>query len=431
MWGGAGILKVAALAAALAAASVACESNTLRALGGAGGVAGHPVGRDAGAGGAIKLGGDASVDRPFDATVAPLGASCTGSTGCASGFCVEGVCCTTACTGGCQTCSAPGAVGTCLERATGSPPRQPADCPLHAPATCGLDGTCDGAGACRFYLLGVTCLSGVCANGAVTGVGVCDGQGNCRPGPTLVCAPYDCDSETARCKASCASDDDCFGGQHCHNGACGDPPRESCGANEECASGFCTDGVCCDTACTGLCVSCALPGRVGACSPVPVGEDPRGVCVDEGAPSCGHDGTCDGQGACAFYPAGVTCAATPSCSGTLWSGTGTCDGAGTCQRETRPCLPYACDPQTNACHNACATADDCAPGKPCLNGTCGYLEPAACSSNAECASGFCAQGACCATKCDGPCFSCALPGTMGTCTPVPNPVPPDAGACAP
>ena len=256
-----GFLVVAARAGVLAAAMLACESKALQPLGGAGAAA-KPI-------------GDASLDHlNADATPAPLGTACTGSGGCLSGYCVEGVCCTSACAGGCQTCSAP-APGTCLARVAASRPRQTADCPPSAPATCGLDGTCDGAGACRFYLLGSTCISGVCTNGAVTGGGVCDGQGSCRPGPTVVCAPYDCDSATGRCKASCASDDDCSGGQHCHNGACGDPPRESCAANEECASGFCSDGVCCNTKCAGLCVSCALPGLVGTCSPTPAGGPDR------------------------------------------------------------------------------------------------------------------------------------------------------------
>ena len=203
-----------------------------------------------------------------------------------------------------------------------------------------------------------------------------------------------------------------------------------CSQAADCLSGDCAEGVCCNIACQGPCVSCTLPGRLGTCSPVSArSPDPRGVCVDQGAPSCGHDGTCDGLGGCTLYAAGVICAAASSCSGTLWSGTGTCDGTGTCRRQTIPCLPYACDPQTNACHNACATADDCAPGRPCVNGACGNPQPAACSVDAECASGFCAQGACCATTCDGPCSSCALAGTIGTCMPVPNP--PDAGACAP
>ena len=277
---------------------------------------------------------------------------------------------------------------------------------------------------------GTTCLSGVCANGVVTGGARRDGQGTAGPAPPIVCAPYGCDSATNLCLTACQSDGQCAAGLHCQSGSCaGDPGLGACSRNEQCFSGNCVDGVCCNTACKGPCVSCAITGRVGTCSPVSVGSlDPHAVCVDQGASSCGHDGTCDGQGGCILYAAGVTCAATSSCSGTLWSGTGACDGAGTCQRQTRPCLPYACDPQTNACHSACATADDCAPGKPCVNGTCGIREPAVCSVDAECASGFCAQGACCTTKCDSPCSSCALPGTIGTCAPVPNP--PDAGACA-
>lgn len=205
-----------------------------------------------------------------------------------------------------------------------------------------------------------------------------------------------------------------------------------CSQAGDCVSGNCADGICCNIACEGPCVSCTLPGRLGTCSAVPPGApDPRGVCADQGAPSCGQDGTCDGLGGCTFYAAGVTCAAAASCSGTLWSGPGICSGTGTCRREAHPCSPYACDSQTNACHNFCATADDCAPGRPCVNGACGNPEPAACSDDAECASGFCAQGACCTTRCDGPCSSCVLPGTIGICMPVANPLPPDAGACAP
>ena len=203
-----------------------------------------------------------------------------------------------------------------------------------------------------------------------------------------------------------------------------------CSQAADCLAGNCAGGVCCNIVCEGPCVSCTLPGRLGTCSPISAGaRDPRGVCVDQGAASCGDDGTCDGLGGCSRYAAGVTCADASSCSGTLWSGVGRCDGTGTCQRQTLPCLPYACDPQTNACHVFCTTADDCAPGEPCVNGACGNPQPGSCSTDAECPSGFCAQGACCNTKCDGPCSSCALPGTIGTCMPVANP--PDAGACGP
>jgi hypothetical protein len=44
--------------------------------------------------------------------------------------------------------------------------------------------------------------------------------------------------------------------------------------------------------------------------------------------------------------------------------------------------------------------------------------------NDECASGFCANGVCCDSACDGACESCNQPRTTGQCTPLPNP---DAG----
>ena len=47
----------------------------------------------------------------------PVGAACTVAGRCASGFCVDGVCCAEACTGRCQACSAAkkasGADGVC------------------------------------------------------------------------------------------------------------------------------------------------------------------------------------------------------------------------------------------------------------------------------------------------------------------------------
>jgi hypothetical protein len=45
----------------------------------------------------------------------PLGTACTMAAECASGFCVDGVCCNTACTGSCMTCGATGSVGTCVQ----------------------------------------------------------------------------------------------------------------------------------------------------------------------------------------------------------------------------------------------------------------------------------------------------------------------------
>lgn len=205
-------------------------------------------------------------------------------------------------------------------------------------------------------------------------------------------------------------------------------PGGQCGQGSDCLSGFCVDGVCCNEACTGRCVSCALAGRVGTCWPVDTGApDPRGLCVDQGPASCGSDGTCDGVGGCARYPAGTACAAS-SCTGILLSPARTCDGLGTCGTATAiPCTPYGCDAGGGRCNAVCATSDDCAPGVACNEGVCGMFQPGTCATDDECASGQCAQGVCCASACAAPCASCALPGTVGTCAPDPNADPSTCG----
>jgi hypothetical protein len=92
-----------------------------------------------------------------------------------------------------------------------------------------------------------------------------------------------------------------------------------------------------------------------------------------------------------------------------------------CGAQGFNCAPFACDVARGACKSTCATNDDCVTGKMCNPvGLCGFKEDLACSSDGECLSGHCAQGVCCATACVGPCRSCALPGSFGTCTTVPR-----------
>jgi hypothetical protein len=70
----------------------------------------------------------------------------------------------------------------------------------------------------------------------------------------------------------------------------------------------------------------------------------------------------------------------------------------------------------------------------CPAGGCGGSCPvkctsAACSADAECKSGHCVDGVCCATDCSKTCMACNLPGAEGTCTGVPAGTP-DAPGCA-
>ncbi|NUQ71957.1 MAG: protein kinase [Polyangiaceae bacterium] len=64
---------------------------------------------------------------------------------------------------------------------------------------------------------------------------------------------------------------------------------EKCAVMNECQSGFCIDGVCCNSACTGTCVACNLRTFIGMCAEIPFGYDPDKECGLK---------VCDGDGAC-------------------------------------------------------------------------------------------------------------------------------------
>jgi hypothetical protein len=92
------------------------------------------------------------------------------------------------------------------------------------------------------------------------------------------------------------------------------------------------------------------------------------------------------------------------------------------------CAPYACDVDAGQCKNFCTSADDCAPGRLCLNGFCGPNDNEYCLVDDECLSGHCAV-VCCATACADLCHSCVLPGTIGVCAPVPAGMPDPERRC--
>ena len=194
-----------------------------------------------------------------------------------------------------------------------------------------------------------------------------------------------------------------------------------CSAGGQCQSGQCVDQVCCENSCAGACSSCNRAGMEGRCTFVPTGEDPGNECPQEPVAMCKRDGTCNGAGACRMYPAGIDCAA-GRCQGSTEFAASTCDGMGTCRAGASRACPGGAVCMGTSCGASCLDSSTCQSGFFCNQGSCASkrTQGAACTSGGQCASGNCADGVCCGTACTEMCHACNLPGTAGTCTPVPD-----------
>jgi MYXO-CTERM domain-containing protein len=352
------------------------------------------------------------------------GVACAASEECLSGFCVDGVCCSTACTAPCQACSTGktgAANGTCANVTVGTDPDN--DCTAQPPSSCGTDGMCDGAGACRKYVSGTVCAPTSCGNGTLTAP-TCNGSGTCQPNPTS-CGLYAC-ANTTMCATTCTNDAGCIPTHHCQltTSTCvlDSANGQTCNSAADCLSGNCVDGFCCDAPCTGLCQSCAgakNTGGNGTCSPVKPGTDPDNECTPDATATCQHNGFCDGANACQLYAKGTSCGLS-GCNGSIVAGL-ICDGLGMCVADINgtDCAPYQCHP--GGCANPCVTDLDCVLGKFCSAGACVSQAPlgAACTIGNQCQSGFCIEGVCCDSGCTGTCQACKaaakVSGADGVC----------------
>jgi hypothetical protein len=297
------------------------------------------------------------------------GAACKAAATCDSGFCVDGVCCASACTTSCNACDAAStgkASGTCAPVLAGKDPRN--DCKDDGAPACKNDGLCDGAGGCEKY-------------------------------PASPCTPK-----------ACTADADCASGA--------------------CADGVCCDSAC-SGACEACTAAKKGSGKDGTCGPVAKGADPDAECGTMGTGTCRGDATCDGARSCRVPNAGKSCAPA-ACSNTVTlAAAAQCGATGDCTPTTTDCTPYTCDPKQVACRTTCTTDAQCATGAHCNAGACEKSAAgAACKTAAECTSGFCADGVCCDAACDGQCEACDLTGTEGTCTPVAGPPHGSRAACA-
>lgn len=326
---------------------------------------------------------DQVMDAKPDSAVAikALGKKCSGGKECYSEFCVQGVCCDTACNGLCMACDLAQSKGRCAPVPAGQDPLN--DCKtVDGQPTCKLDGTCDGRGKCRQWPAGTMCAKAKCGGKGKDKVSLaktCDGLGKCVGHGDVSCGDYLCDAKKLACFASCKDAKQCSKGS-CKTGKCNTqkkPPGSACIAGGECAAGFCVDGVCCATACSAKCETCKLTVTTagvkttlaGKCLPVPAGLDPDTDCTTSPAAACGEDGTCDGAGSCAKWPAGTRCEA-QSCNAGSLQAPKICDAQAKCVAvsSATSCGDYSCL-GTDACYGRCTANSHCAASKVCAVAT--------------------------------------------------------------
>ncbi|HLM73926.1 MAG TPA: kelch repeat-containing protein [Polyangiaceae bacterium] len=102
----------------------------------------------------------------------------------------------------------------------------------------------------------------------------------------------------------------------------GDPLGSKCGVGDDCESGICVEGICCDRACGG--------GQCEACS-IAKGAPANGICADLQGSACDDGDPCSLQD---------TCGAEGICSGTprVCNAIDECHEAGACDPATGLCL---------------------------------------------------------------------------------------------
>jgi hypothetical protein len=372
----------------------------------------------------------------------PNGGLCpNGATDCGSGFCIDGVCCATACTGNCQSCAVPGSEGSCVFSRAGEQ-----DTNATTPCT-GAGMFCDGTGVCQSgkKANGATCsaaadcgsnycVDGVCCEEACTGTCyTCAASGNGK------CTGVIAGSTDSNATTKCEAPNFCTALHECTSGL--KPNGATCTNDSDCGSAHCVDKVCCESACFGgssTCHVCNSAGALGKCVNAAAGSDAHNECG--GMNGCG--GTCDGQGACAWAPATKSCRQA-GCQTELGVITlaANCDGAGKCpavEDTSKNCNGFGCFIDAgggSVCKTDCRTDPDCAIRRYCevvsadagVDGGSSSSCPAqfpvghACTRNTQCLSNTCAiqagqtTGICCNTDCN----HCGTCDSTGTCNPDP------------
>jgi len=164
---------------------------------------------------------------------------------------------------------------------------------------------------------------------------------------------------------------------------------QPCEVGRQCASGFCVDGVCCNTACDGQCVTCGLAGFEGDCSIAPAGTDPHNDCGGGGL--C--DDVCAANGTCTDRVGEVCIPSSCLEDGIHAILQATCKApGGSCDTASVDCTPYRCGLSSEGalpgCLVTCRSIDDCAEGYACdPAGHCELRPDVAATDSEACSAG--------------------------------------------
>jgi hypothetical protein len=302
------------------------------------------------------------------------GESCSDDEECASGNCVESVCCDDPCDGTCESCLAantPSADGTCDDIDSGSDPD--GECS----ATNCYTGNCDGSGACDIYSGGEEGACSAC-QGCTDSDSACDNF-----------ADHTQDSTGSNtCTGNCQ---ECNGAGACVNQDSGDDYFDDC-STTNCYSGDCDGSGSCeiyDSGEEGTCAVCYECNDADSSCDLIADHNQDDTGSNQCTDSCKE---CDGAGNCAFQDDGddyfSDCTASGDCN------EGNCDGAGSCdilESGQGDCgLCYTCSDSDIACdlvpdgsdtHNECTASGDCNEGNCDGAGACDIIE----SGEGDCA----------------------------------------------
>jgi hypothetical protein len=200
------------------------------------------------------------------------GEGCTSATAstCASGFCVDGVCCSiAACSGICRSCAVDSHEGTCSPVAAGT----------EVPGSCASGQACDGSGVCKSKN-GTTCSSATVCASAFCVDGVC-----CENKCDGICVSCNQAGLAGKCSAYAAGSDP---ESECATGS--DPCRLTCNGAGTC------DAPPVGTPC-GFCATCDSTGKCVTPDPSPCGAGGAGGSGSTGAGGAGGNGATGGTGA--------------------------------------------------------------------------------------------------------------------------------------